>query len=396
MEKVLSVSLGEIALKKSNRKYFEDKLIKHMNIAIKDIGYDNIYKEQGKIYIEADSEKFENMAKRLKNVFGLVYISPCVRIDRRVEDIDAEIEDIKKIALDMVGEQLKIRDIKTFKVETKRIDKRFQIKSPDFSSKIGGTILRKFENLQVDVHNPDLYLNIDIKQKSIYIYTEKIKAKGGLPIGSGGKALLLLSGGIDSPVAGFLMAKRGVELSAVHYHSYPFTSIRAEEKVKDLALIMSRYTGRIKLYSVNLLEIQKEINEKCPAKEMTIISRRFMMKIAERIALENGLQALVTGESLGQVASQTIEGLNATNSSVEIPIFRPLIGFDKNDIVEISREIESYETSIQPFEDCCSVFLPKNPVIKPKLKDIEKSESGLDMEALIENAIKGIKETIIN
>lgn len=392
MEKVLSVSLGEIALKKLNRKYFEDRLIRHMRKAIKDIGFKNIYKEQGKIYIEGDSEDYDKMIKKIKNIFGIVYISPCVRIDRDLDDIENEIEQIKSISVDMVAEQLEKRDIDTFKVETKRIDKRFDIKSPAFSSKIGGVILRNFENLKVDVHNPDLFLNIDIKQKSIYIYAEKIKGHGGLPVGSGGKGLLLLSGGIDSPVAGFMMAKRGLQLSAVHFHSYPFTSERAEEKVKDLAEIMSRYTGEMKIYSVNILEIQKAINENCPEREMTIITRRFMMRIAEKIAVKNGLQALITGESLGQVASQTIEGLNVTNKAVDLPVFRPLIGIDKNDIVDISREIDTYETSIQPFEDCCTVFLPKHPVTNPKLEDIEESEQSLEVEYLVDEAIKNMDQ----
>lgn len=392
MEKVLSVSLGEIALKKLNRKYFEDRLIRHMRKAIKDIGFKNIYKEQGKIYIEGDSEDYDKMIKKIKNIFGIVYISPCVRIDRDLDDIENEIEQIKSISVDMVAEQLEKRDIDTFKVETKRIDKRFDIKSPAFSSKIGGVILRNFENLKVDVHNPNLFLNIDIKQKSIYIYAEKIKGHGGLPVGSGGKGLLLLSGGIDSPVAGFMMAKRGLQLSAVHFHSYPFTSERAEEKVKDLAEIMSRYTGEMKIYSVNILEIQKAINENCPEREMTIITRRFMMRIAEKIAVKNGLQALITGESLGQVASQTIEGLNVTNKAVDLPVFRPLIGIDKNDIVDISREIDTYETSIQPFEDCCTVFLPKHPVTNPKLEDIEESEQSLEVEYLVDEAIKNMDQ----
>lgn len=396
MEKVLSVSIGEIALKKLNRKYFEDKLIKHMRRAIKDIGCKKIYKEQGKIYIEGEEEKLDQMINRIKNIFGIVYISPCIRINRNIDEIETEIEDIKKASIEMIKEQLISHDVKTFKVETKRIDKRFGIKSPDFSRRMGGVVLDEFQSLKVDVHNPDLYLNIDIKQKSIYIYIEKIKGHGGLPVGSSGKALLLLSGGIDSPVAGFLMAKRGLELSAVHYHSYPFTSERAEEKVKELAEIISRYTGELKIYSVNILEIQKAINEKCPEREMTIISRRFMMRIAEKIAKEKGLQALITGESLGQVASQTIEGLNATNSSIDLPVFRPLIGLDKTDIVDISREIETYETSIQPFEDCCTVFLPKHPVTKPKLKDIEKSEQELDIESLINDAIKDMDEIIID
>ena len=214
-------------------------------------------------------------------------------------------------------------------------------------------------------------------------------------MGTSGKALLLLSGGIDSPVAGFMMARRGLELSAVHYHSYPFTSERSEEKVMELARIMTRYTGPMKIYSVNILEIQKAINENCPEKEMTILSRRFMMRIAERIAMEKGLKGLVTGESLGQVASQTIDGLNVTNDVVSLPVFRPLIGIDKNEIVDISRDIDTYETSILPYEDCCTVFLPKHPVTNPKLEDIRKSEEALDVEDLVEEALSSMKEITI-
>lgn len=255
-------------------------------------------------------------------------------------------------------------------------------------------ILQNFNELKVDVHNPDTFLYIDIKQNA-YIYTDKIKGYGGLPLGTNGKGLLLLSGGIDSPVAGFLMAKRGLEISAVHYHSYPFTSERAEEKVKDLARILSRYVGRIKMYSINLLEIQKEINSKCKENEMTILSRRFMMKIAGRIAEREGINALITGESLGQVASQTIEGISVTNRAVDIPILRPLIGLDKVDIIDIARDIETFETSILPFEDCCTVFLPKHPVTKPKIEDILKSEEALDVETLVDKAIENMELIII-
>lgn len=383
MDRVLSVSLGEIALKGLNRKYFEDQLIKQMRRAIKDLGIEKIYKEQGKIYIEGEIANYPQMINRLKKVFGLVYISPCVRVEKDVEAISlAVIESMKEIKSQ--------KNINTFKVDTNRADKSFPIKSPDFSRKMGGVILQNFDDLKVDVHNPDVYINIDIKQNA-YIYTEKIKGYGGLPIGTNGKGLLLLSGGIDSPVAGFMLAKRGIELSCVHYHSYPFTSERAEEKVKDLARILARYTGKLKVFSVNLLEIQKEINMKCPEDEMTILSRRFMMRIAERIANFHQMNALITGENLGQVASQTIYGLNVTNQSVDLPVFRPLIGFDKVDIIEIAKDIETYETSIMPFEDCCTVFLPKHPVTRPKVEDIIKSEEALDINTLIDNAINNMK-----
>lgn len=383
LENVLSVSLGEIVLKGLNRKYFEDQLIKRMRIAIKDIGFEKIYKEQGKIYIEASESNFPQMINRLKKVFGLVYISPCIRVEK---DFDA----ISNAAIEVMTKKLEDNRVSTFKVDTNRADKNFPIKSPDMSRKMGGIMLERFESLSVDVHKPDLYLYIDIKQQA-YVYTDKIKGYGGLPIGTNGKGLLLLSGGIDSPVAGFMMAKRGVEISCVHYHSYPFTSERAEEKVKDLAHIIARYTGKIKIFSVNLLNIQKEINVKCPEDEMTILSRRFMMRIAEKIAEFHNFNALITGENLGQVASQTIYGLDVTNRSVNLPVFRPLIGFDKVDIIEIAKDIETFETSIQPFEDCCTVFLPKHPVTRPKVADIEESEAALDIDNLIEDAIKNMK-----
>lgn len=387
MDKILSISYGELALKGLNRRYFEDQLISNIKRAIKDLGYEKIYKEQGKLYIEANEDDFPQMIIRLKKVFGLVNISPCIRTEKNIEDIE-------KAAIEIMKEKTKNQAIKTFKVESKRADKTFPIKSPDLSRKIGGVILKNFSDLTVDVHKPDTFLYIDIKQKA-YIYTERIKGYGGLPVGTNGKALLLLSGGIDSPVAGFMMAKRGVEISAVHYHSYPFTSERSEEKVKELASILSRYTGKIKMFSVNILEIQKEINAKCKENEMTILSRRFMMRIAEKIALREGIHGLITGESLGQVASQTIQSLSVTNAAVNLPVFRPLIGLDKLDIVEIAKDIETYETSILPYEDCCTVFLPKHPVTKPKLEDIIKSEELLEVDSLIERALENMKVTII-
>jgi thiamine biosynthesis protein ThiI len=385
LDKVLSISLGEIVLKGLNRKYFEDQLIKQIRKSTKDIGFDNIYKEQGKIYIEAAEEDFPQLINRLKKVFGLVYISPCIRVEKELEAIgSAAIAALK-------NKLLSDNNISTFKVDTNRADKSFEMKSPEISMKVGGIILRNFENIKVDVHSPDTYVYVDIKQSAAYVYTDRIKGYGGLPIGTNGKGLLLLSGGIDSPVAGFMMAKRGVEISCVHYHSYPFTSERAEEKVKELARILSRYMGKIKIFSVNLLNIQKEINKKCPEDEMTILSRRFMMRIAERIADYHGFNALITGENLGQVASQTIYGLDVTNRAVALPVFRPLIGFDKVDIIKLAKNIETFETSIQPFEDCCTVFLPKHPVTRPKAENIEKSEEALDVDKLITDAIKDMK-----
>lgn len=383
MKKVISVSMGEMVLKGLNRGYFEDRLIKQMIRSIKDIGYEKIYKEAGKIYVEADPVDYPDIINRLKKVFGLVYISPCIRVNK-------EFDDINRAAILAMKEARERTNVRTFKVETSRSDKSYPLKSPEISRKVGGLILRNFQDVKVDVHNPDVYLYVDIKDNA-YVYTERIKTHGGLPAGTGGKGLLLLSGGIDSPVAGFIMAKRGLTINAVHYHSYPFTSERAEEKVKDLAETLARYTGKIKFFSVNLLEIQKEINSKCPEREMTILSRRFMMRIAERIASENKYHALITGESLGQVASQTVQGIAVTNNAVKLPVFRPLIGMDKVDIVRIAEDIETYDISIRPFEDCCTVFLPKHPVTKPRVEDIVKSEEALDVDSLVENAVKNMK-----
>nr|WP_300006117.1 tRNA uracil 4-sulfurtransferase ThiI [Tissierella sp.] len=389
MKKVISISLGEMALKGGNRKYFEDQLIKQIMNKTQDIRYDKLYKEQGKIYIEAAEEKFPTLMGILQNIFGLVYVSPCIRVEK-------DIEAIKQASIANMKERLeKEPNIKTFKVDTKRADKDFFLKSPELSRKMGGLLLKEFDNLQVDVHNPDMHMYIDIKQTHAYIYSERLEAHGGMPIGTSGKALLLMSGGIDSPVAGFMMAKRGVSLHCVHFHSYPFTSERGEEKVKELTKKLTVYTGKIKFYSINILNIQKEINEKCPEKEMTIISRKFMMRIAEKIAKHNKLDALITGESLGQVASQTMEGLRVTNEAVDIPVFRPLIGMDKVDIIKIAREIDTFETSSLPFEDCCTVFLPKHPVTNPSVRMIKESEEALDIEGLVKDAIENMKVYII-
>ena len=383
MDRVLSISFGEIALKGKNRKYFVDKLISRIKDAIKDFSYERIYREQGKVYVETSEKDFRPIIDRLRKVFGIVYISPCIRVEK-------DMEAIEKAVIKIMEEKLSKSPVKTFKVKTSRVDKSFPIKSPEVSRRIGGVVLKNVDGIKVDLHNPDIYLFIDIKEEA-YIYIDRIKGYGGLPVGTNGKGLLLLSGGIDSPVAGFLMAKRGLEISGIHYHSYPFTSERAEEKVKTLARILSSYTGRMKLYSVNILEIQKEINAKCPEDEMTILSRRFMMRIAEKVAQRDNIDVLITGESLGQVASQTVQGLTVTNAAVDMPILRPLVGFDKVDIIDIAKEIETYETSILPYDDCCTLFLPKHPVTKPRLSDIERSEESLQIDKLVNEAIENMK-----
>ncbi|NLJ78886.1 MAG: tRNA 4-thiouridine(8) synthase ThiI [Tissierellia bacterium] len=383
MERLISISVGELILKGGNRRFFEDKLISRIKRAIRGLDYDGIYNEQGKIYIEASKDVLDEMIDRLRKVFGLVYISPCIKTKK---DMDS----IEEAAIKAMDEKMAKDNIRTFKVVTNRADKGFPVQSPEVSRRVGAAILKNMDGLSVDLHNPDAYLYIDIRQ-DCYIYTDRIQGYGGLPVGTSGKGLLLLSGGIDSSVAGFLMAKRGLEISGVHFHSYPFTSERAEEKVKNLARVLSIYTGELKLYSVNILKIQKELNAKCPEKEMTILSRRFMMRIAERIAAENGMDALITGESLGQVASQTMEGLTATGDSVDKLVIRPLIGFDKTDIIDIARDIETYDISILPYDDCCTLFLPKHPVTKPRIEDIENSERAIDVEGLVDEAISTMK-----
>lgn len=387
MEKVIIIRYGEIILKGLNRKFFEDKLVKHIRNALRDIGNPQVYKAHSRIYVSAEGYNEREIIERVKKIFGVVSISPALRFD-----VDLDL--IKKVALEETQRMMKEIGAKTFKVQSKRQDKKFPLQSMEINKEIGGYILKNTDNLTVDVHEPDVMINIEIREQA-YVFTEKVEGFGGLPLGTNGKALLLLSGGIDSPVAGWMVAKRGVEIEALHFHSYPFTSERAKEKVVDLARILAGYCGRIKLYSVNLLPIQKEINEKCPEDEMTILSRRFMMKIAQEVAKKNGCNALVTGESIGQVASQTVQSLYVTNAAVEIPVFRPLIAMDKVDIIDLARKIETYETSILPYEDCCTVFLPKHPVTKPRLEKILLSEEKLDIEGLINSAIEEMETEII-
>ena len=372
-------------LKKNNRKTFIDNVINHAKRMIEDIGYEEIYLDMGKVYIVAAESDIEKIANRLVDVFGIVYVSICYRIDKRIDEFEA--------AVLKCFDESSNEATKTFKAHSKRSDKSFEIKSADLNNKIGSIVLAN-RDVKVDVHEPDIFIYCDVK-KYIYIYSVRLKAKGGLPIGSNGKGLLLLSGGIDSPVAGYLMAKRGVKIDALHFHSYPFTSKRAEEKVHRLAKILTRYTEDIKIHSINLLPIQKEINKNCPEREMTIISRRFMMRIAEEVGKLRRCDALVTGESIGQVASQTIQGLTCTNASVSMPVFRPLIAMDKTEIIDVAKTIGTFETSIIPEEDCCSVFAPKRPVTKPKLDRIEADEASLDVEGLIADAIEKMEVEII-
>lgn len=382
MDWFLAVSFGEIFLKGRNRNTFYKTAINNIKRNIRDIGYDDMFQESSKLYIKADRDKFDRLIKEIKKVFGIVYISEVVRCEKTVEDIS-------KTSIDLIKYYNFDKDM-TFKVESKRTDKSFALKSPELSAKIGGDILEKYNDLSVDIHKPDFTVFIDIKSKA-YIYINRVEGLGGLPLGSGGEGLLLLSGGIDSPVAGFLMAKRGMNINAIHFHSYPFTSKRAHQKAMDLAKILSAYTGKMTVYSVNLAEIYKAISKNCPRRETTILSRRFMMRIANKISEKYSYQALITGESLGQVASQTIESVSVINDSSKLPILRPLIAMDKKDIIEISEKIDSYDKAIEPYDDCCSIFAPDSPVTKPKLKYIKKSEENLDIEELENQAIANME-----
>ena len=383
MKKVMALSLGELVLKGKNRYKFVNKLISTIKRNLRNIDHGKIYQNMGKVYVEVVTDNEEKMINRLKHVFGIVYIAPCYVVE-------TDKEKIEEAVIKIVDETLKKNpSYKTFKVKTNRGDKSFPLNSMEISAKIGGMILKDFD-IKVDVHEPDFFVYCDLK-KDTYIYVDKIKAHGGLPSGTNGRGLLLLSGGIDSPVPGFLMAKRGVLVDCLHFHSYPFTSERGEEKVKKLAEDISSFSGELTFYSVNILDIQKEININCPEDEMTIISRRFMMRIADKIARDNGYDCIITGENLGQVASQTIDGLKVTNDITDKLVFRPLIGMDKVNIIDIAKDIDTYETSILPFEDCCTVFLPKHPLLTPSVEGIEKSEEPLDCESLVDEAIGKMK-----
>ena len=384
MQDLLSVSFGELFLKGKNRNKFFKTAIDNIKRNIEKIGYDNMYLESSKLYIEADKKNFESLIKEIKKVFGIIYISEIKRCDKNLDSIENA---IKKILDDM---DLKN---KTFKVITNRVDKSFDIKSPELSQMMGRYILKNYaqkNNLKVDVHNPDFKIFIDIK-KYAYVYANRHEGIGGLPLGSSGNGLLLLSGGIDSPVAGFMMAKRGMRIDCLHFHSYPFTSKRALQKAIDLGKILSQYTGKMRIYSINMAEIYKSINKNCRRNQTTILSRRFMMRIAEKISEKNNYHALITGESLGQVASQTVESMTVIEDTTKLPIFKPLIALDKTEIIDRALFIGSYEKSIEPFDDCCSIFAPSNPITKPKLKYIKESESKLEIEELENNAIENME-----
>ncbi len=380
MSKVLIIRWGEIHLKGKNRGMFEKMLENNIKHAIKD--FDLTFTKISGRYLIKDFNEFclEDIIKKLSKVGGIHSVSPCEVVK---SDINEIINKCVEIANELSG---------TFKVETKRADKSFPMLSVDISRKVGGEILKNNHNLSVDVISPDYTVSIDIRETGeTLIFTETYMMMGGMPSGSSGKGLLMISGGIDSPVAGYMMAKRGMKLSAVHFHSYPYTSEYAKEKVVKLAKMVGEYTGGLKLYVVSFTKIQEAIHKYCKEEYMITLMRRFMMKISETIANNNGLQAVITGESLGQVASQTIESITSSGSVVKIPVLRPLIAFDKIDIIKISEKIETYETSILPYEDCCTVFLPKHPLIKPNLKKVQIEEEKLNVDELINDALSSIE-----
>ena len=382
MEHIFIVRCGEVALKGMNKPYFERMLVERIKKLLKKFNGVSVKRHEGLIFVRADEHLDKNaIIREISKVFGVASISPAV-------ECESTMEAIGKAAVDYMMTAIEERGIKTFKVEAKRADKTFPVKSPDIGRQIGAEVLKGCKVLRVDVHHPDCLLFVDVRHDKSYIYQDKIAGFGGLPLGTNGKGMTLLSGGIDSPVATWMMAKRGMMIEAVHFHSYPYTSQRAQEKVEALASIVATYCGRFRMHVVNLLPIQEKIVENCPEEETTILVRRFMMRIAEQLALKTDCGMLITGENLGQVASQTAEALVVTDSAVKMPVMRPLIAMDKVDIMDKAQEIGTYETSIQPYEDCCTVFLPKHPVTKPKLERILQSESRLDCEALIKAAVE--------
>ena len=384
MYNILIVKYGEIGVKGKNRYIFENKLIKNVKNILKPIGKFNVYKEYGRIYVDLDGYDYEEVVEEVKKVFGIVGVCPAVRAEK-------DYNLLKELALKMLEEKIE-QGYKSFKVDSRRGDKDFKLTSQEMSLDIGGYLVSQVKDkIAVDVTNPEVKIHCELRQNHVMVYSDTIPGYGGLPLGTNGRAMSLLSGGIDSPVASWMVAKRGMELECIHFHSYPFTSEKSQEKVRDLAQILAKYCGRVRLHKVNMLEIQKSIGLNCKDEEMTIISRRFMMRIAERVAESRHCDALVTGESIGQVASQTIQGLTCTNASVKMPVFRPLIAMDKTEIIEVAQKIGTFETSILPEEDCCTVFSPKKPVTKPKLDRIEKSENKLDVEKLIQDAIDNIE-----
>lgn len=390
MKEIILVKIGEIVLKGLNRRQFEDKLIKNIKKTLKHLGEFEIRNAQSTITIipEDDFIDLDDVCEQVRKTFGIVTYS------RAAVCPEKTLESILDTAPKYLAEQLK--SVKTFKVESRRSDKKFPYKSPEISKETGAAILRAFPHLKVDVRKPELTVTIEVRDRNAFVRGAALKGAGGIPVGTGGKAVILISGGIDSPVAAYMMAKRGVRLTAVHFASPPYTSERAEQKVVKLLKKVAQYSGDMTMYTVPFTEIQETIRKKCPEEYFTLIMRRLMMRISERIARDKDCKALITGESLGQVASQTIAALGCTDAATTLPVFRPLIGMDKQEIVDISYKIDTYETSIEPYEDCCTVFTPKHPRTNPSLERVIDAEKLGEFEPMVETALKNLKVTYIN
>lgn len=392
MFKAFLIKYGEIGVKGKNRYLFEDALVNQIKFALKEVeGEFAVTKVDGRIYVQAQSEfDYDETVDALKRVFGIIGICPMVQIE------DNGFDDLAATVVEYFKQTYKDMNF-TFKVNARRARKNYALDSMQLNAELGHVLLEAFPELKVDVHKPDVLLQVEIRQQ-INIYSIEIPGPGGMPVGTNGKAMLLLSGGIDSPVAGYMIAKRGVKIDATYFHAPPYTSERAKQKVVDLAKLVARYSGPITLNVVDFTEIQLYIYDQCPHDELTIIMRRYMMKIAEELANQSDCQGLITGESIGQVASQTIKSLYCTNEVCTMPVFRPVIGFDKQEIVDLSEKIGTYETSIQPFEDCCTIFVAKHPVTKPNLNVIRKSELKLaeKIDDMVRKAIDTVEKIEIN
>lgn len=388
MKEIILVKLGEMVLKGLNRKTFEAVLVKNMKRRLSGLGGFEVRVAQSTVYIMPleDGADLEPAVERVRKIFGIATFSRACVAEKNMDSI-----------LSAAGDYLAdtLNAARTFKVESKRSDKSFPLNSPQISAAAGEYLLQAFPHLSVDVHDPDVVVTVEIRDFGAYVRGGVIQGAGGIPVGTGGRAAVLISGGIDSPVAAWCMAKRGVELTAVHFASPPYTSERAEQKVVDLLEKVSEYVGRMHMYTVPFAHVQEQIMEKCPEDLFTLIMRRFMMRVTERIAREQDCEAMITGESLGQVASQTIKAIACTDAAAEMPVFRPLIGMDKAEIVQISRKIETFPISIEPYEDCCTIFTPKHPRTRPSLEQVEAAEQALDAEALIQECLSKVKITKI-
>ncbi len=390
MKEIILLKDGEIVLKGLNRRAFEDVLKKNIKGAIRSLGSFEISSAQSIIYVKplSDDIDLDEVCERVSRVFGIVSYSRAAVCEEKT------LESVMQTAPVYLEKELK--NAKTFKVEAKRSDKKFPYKSPEICRELGGEILSKFPHLKVDVHNPDVTVNVEIRDFGAYVHGAPLKGAGGIPVGTSGRAAILISGGIDSPVAAYMMAKRGIKLTAIHFASPPYTSKRAEDKVVRLLRKVSRYAGRLTMYTVPFTKIQERLKDECPEELFTIIMRRLMMEMSEKIALDNDCSALITGESLGQVASQTIGALGCTNEASDMIIFRPLIGMDKQEIIDISYKIDTFETSIEPYEDCCTVFTPKHPRTRPVLKYVKEAQEKADFGPLVEEALQNLKITYIS